>query len=112
MKKYFLVLLIGFLTLIPGVNASEYEPNIQVNKYVVHSSNPTSDYNVFENYNSKLAFFNLEFNNSIFLNLYNDIMNYYEENFKDTYKYYTIDYNYSSDFYNLRMFLYSLHNNS
>lgn len=107
MKKYFLVLLVSILILMPGVKASEYEPNIQGNKYVVHSTNPTAGYDVFENYNSKLAFFNLEFNNSIFLNLYNDIMNYYEENFKDTYKYYTIDYNYYSDSYGLRMFLYS-----
>ena len=111
MKKYLLTLLTLLVILAPNVKAdSDSNLGVQGDKYVINFINATSGYNEFPDFKTKVDFFNLEYNRTIFLELYNSIMNLYNTNYKSAYPYYQLDYQYYSDtpaFYTLSLRLYS-----
>ena len=108
MKKYLLTLLAIFVVLAPNVKADDdTKLGVQNDKYVISSINSTSGYDEFPDFKAKLDFFNLEHNRTIFLEIYNSIMNLYNTNYKSIYPYYQLDYGYSTSSYSLSLFLYS-----
>ena len=106
MKKYLLTLLTLFVMLVPNVKADDTKLGVQNDKYVISSINSTSGYDEFPDFKTKLDFFNLEHNRTIFLEIYNSIMNLYNTNYKSIYPYYQLDYGYSTSSYFLSLFLY------
>ena len=107
MKKYLLTLLALFVLLAPNVKADDTKLGVQGDKYVISSINSTSGYDEFPDFKTKLDFFNLEHNRTIFLEIYNSIMNLYNTEYKSTYPYYQLDYEYSTSSYYLLLYLYS-----
>lgn len=107
MKKYLVTLLTLFVVLAPNVKADDTKLGVQGDKYVISSINSTSGYDEFPDFKTKLDFFNLEHNRTIFLEIYNSIMNLYNTEYKSTYPYYQLDYGYSTSSYFLSLFLYS-----
>ena len=111
MKKYLLTLLAIFVILAPNVKADDdTKLGVQDDKYVINFINATSGYSEFPDFKTKVDFFNLEYNRTIFLELYNSIMNLYNTNYKSTYPYYQLDYQYYSSspaYYTLSLRLYS-----
>ncbi len=107
MKKYLLTLLTLFVVLAPNVKADDTKLGVQNDKYVISSINSTSGYDEFPDFKTKVDFFNLEYNRTIFLEIYNSIMNLYNTNYKSIYPYYQLDYGYSTSSYSLSLFLYS-----
>ena len=107
MKKYLLTLLTLFVVLAPNVKADDTKLGVQGDKYVISSINSTSGYDEFPDFKTKVDFFNLEHNRTIFLEIYNSIMNLYNTEYKSTYPYYQLDYEYSTSSYYLLLYLYS-----
>lgn len=108
MKKYLLTFLTTlFVILAPNVKADDTKLGVQGDKYVISSINSTSGYDEFPDFKTKLDFFNLEHNRTIFLEIYNSIMNLYNTEYKSTYPYYQLDYGYSTSSYFLSLYLYS-----
>lgn len=108
MKKYLLTFLTTlFVILAPNVKADDTKLGVQGDKYVISSINSTSGYDEFPDFKAKLDFFNLEHNRTIFLEIYNSIMNLYNTEYKSTYPYYQLDYGYSTSSYFLFLYLYS-----
>ena len=108
MKKYLLTLLAIFVVLAPNAKADDdTKLGVQDDKYVISSINSTSGYDEFPDFKTKVDFFNLEHNRTIFLEIYNSIMNLYNTNYKSIYPYYQLDYGYSTSSYFLSLFLYS-----
>ena len=107
MKKYLVTLLTLFVVLAPNVKADDTKLGVQGDKYVISSINSTSGYDEFPDFKTKLDFFNLEHNRTIFLEIYNSIMNLYNTEYKSTYPYYQLDYEYSTSSYYLLLYLYS-----
>lgn len=87
MKKYLLTLLTLFAILAPNVKAETINLNYNYDLF----------YLKFENYDVFKDFLNLKHNREIYKNLYNDLLEYYNSNYKQTYPYFICQLDYSLD---------------
>lgn len=87
MKKYLLALLTLFVILAPNVKAETINLNYNYDLF----------YLKFENYDVFKDFLNLKHNREIYKNLYNDLLEYYNSNYKQTYPYFICQLDYSLD---------------
>ena len=87
MKKYLLTLLTLFVILAPNVKAETINLNYNYDLF----------YLKFENYDVFKDFLNLKHNREIYKNLYNDLLEYYNSNYKQTYPYFICQLFYSLD---------------
>lgn len=89
MKKYLLVLIVAFMMLTPKVKAVSTGLNLD---YSLH-------YLGMQNYSDFKDFINFEHNKKIYTNLYNDLINKYNSDYKTEYPYYVlqIQYNLNTD---------------
>ena len=87
MKKYLFTLLTLFVVLAPNVKAETINLNYNYDLF----------YLKFENYDVFKDFLNLKHNREIYKNLYNDLLEYYNSNYKQTYPYFICQLDYSLD---------------
>lgn len=87
MKKYLLALLTLFVILAPNVKAETINLNYNYDLFYLN----------FENYDVFKDFLNLKHNREIYKNLYNDLLEYYNSNYKQTYPYFICQLFYSLD---------------
>lgn len=87
MKKYLLVLIVVFMMLAPGVKADSTRLNLD---YSLH-------YLGMQNYSDFKDFISFEHNKKIYTNLYNDLINKYNSDYKTEYPYYILQIQYNLD---------------
>lgn len=87
MKKYLLVLIVVFMMLAPGVKADSTRLNLDYSLY----------YLGMQNYSDFKDFISFEHNKKIYTNLYNDLINKYNSDYKTEYPYYILQIQYNLD---------------
>lgn len=87
MKKYLLVLIVAFMMLSPGVKADSTRLNLDY----------SLDYLGMQNYSDFKDFISFEHNKKIYTNLYNDLINKYNSDYKTEYPYYILQIQYKLD---------------
>lgn len=87
MKKYLLVLIVVFMMLAPGVKADSTRLNLDY----------SLNYLGMQNYSDFKDFISFEHNKKIYTNLYNDLINKYNSDYKTEYPYYILQIQYNLD---------------
>lgn len=87
MKKYLLVLIAVFMMLAPGVKADSTRLNLDY----------SLNYLGMQNYSDFKDFISFEHNKKIYTNLYNDLINKYNSDYKTEYPYYILQIQYNLD---------------